>query len=172
MTVRALSRIDSGVYIGLSSDTKPTDVAPMARFLETDTQDWFIFDGTSWAADLGQPVRASNTPGGDISNNVQVVEQGQFDYETVTASQTDQVLGVTGAAGDYLNHLVIVPATTGAGTVSIKDGSGSSINVFVAGTLTDLHPIIVPLHISSTNGAWKVTTGANVSVIAVGRFSA
>jgi len=93
------------------------------------------------------------------------------DYETIAASQNDQVMGASGAAGDYLHHLIIVPATTGAGTVSIKDGAGSAINVFVTGTLSDLHPIIIPLCMTSADGAWKVTTGANVSVIAVGNFT-
>ena len=93
-------------------------------------------------------------------------------YETVAASQTDQVLGATGAAGDWLASLLIVPATTGAGAVSIKDGSGSSITVFTSGgTLADLKPISVPLNIQSTAGAWSVTTGANVSVVAIGRFT-
>lgn len=94
------------------------------------------------------------------------------DYETVAASQTDQALGATGAKGDFLSGLLIVPATTGAGTVSIKDGAGSAINVFVTGTLADLTPIWIPLGIKSASGAWKVTTGANVSVIAVGKFAA
>lgn len=95
----------------------------------------------------------------------------QGDYETVAASQTDQALGATGAAGDFLEGLLIVPATTGAGNVSIKDGSGSAISVFATGTLADLTPIWLPLHIRSASGAWKVTTGANVSVLAVGSFT-
>lgn len=92
------------------------------------------------------------------------------DYETVAASQTDQILGPVGGAGDILERLIIVPATTAAGNVSIKDGSGSGISVFATGTLSDLHPIVIPLSAISTSGAWKVTTGAHVSVIAVGRF--
>lgn len=92
------------------------------------------------------------------------------DYETVAASQSDQVLGPTGSSGDILERLIIVPATTGAGSVSIKDGTGSAITVFVSGTLSDLHPIVIPIGARSTSGAWKVTTGSNVSVIAVGRF--
>jgi hypothetical protein len=111
-------------------------------------------------------------PSVDVANGCTVVELGQFDYETVAASQSNQALGVTGGLGDYLNHLLIVPATTGAGTVAIKDGANAAINVFVTGTLSNLTPIIVPLHIVSTNGAWQITTGANVSVIAVGRFTA
>lgn len=91
-------------------------------------------------------------------------------YETVAASQTDQVLGPTGAAGDYLDKIVIVPVTTGAGTVSIKDGS-TSITIFVSGTLADLSTIVIPLGMYSTASGWKVTTGTNVSVIGIGQFT-
>lgn len=93
-------------------------------------------------------------------------------YETVAASQTDQALGLTGGTGDYLHALVVVPATTGAGTVSIKDGSGSAITVFTGGgTLADLSTSVIELRIRSRSGAWTVTTGANVSVIAIGNFT-
>lgn len=92
------------------------------------------------------------------------------DYETVAAGQTDQVLGPVGGAGDLLERLIIVPATTGAGTVQIQDGAGTEITVFATGTLTDLSPIIIPIGARSSAGAWKVTTGSNVSVIAVGAF--
>lgn len=92
-------------------------------------------------------------------------------YELVAKSQSDQVLGPTGAAGDLLHGLLIVPETTAAGTVAIKDGGGSAINVFVTGTLADLKPHWLPLGIRSVDGAWKVTTGDNVHVIAVGSFT-
>lgn len=96
------------------------------------------------------------------------------EYETVAASQTDQVLGATGASGDYLAGVLIVPATSAAGAVSIKDGSGSSITIFAGGgttALPTLAPIFVPLGIYSTSGAWKLTTGANVTAIGVGKFT-
>jgi hypothetical protein len=96
------------------------------------------------------------------------------DYETVAASQTDQVLGGTGAAGDYLSAVLIIPATTSPGAVSIKDGSGSAITIFTGGasSVSNLVPVFVPLGIASTGGAWKVTTGSTVSVLAIGSFSA
>ena len=95
-----------------------------------------------------------------------------MDYETVAAGATDQALGVTGALNDHLARLIIVPATTGAGSVSIKDGGGSAITVFTGGgTLSDLTPIVIEINALSTNGAWKVTTGSNVSAIAIGTFS-
>jgi hypothetical protein len=96
-------------------------------------------------------------------------------YETVAASQTDQILGPSAGehAGDFLDTLIIVPATTGAGAVQIQDGGGTEITVFPGGvgSLTELKPIVVRLAIYSRAGSWKVTTGANVSVIAIGNFT-
>lgn len=96
------------------------------------------------------------------------------EYETVAAGQTDQSLGATGAAGDYLAGVLIVPAAAAAGAVSIKDGAGSSITIFAGGgtvALPTLAPIFVPLGIYSQSGAWKITTGANVSTIGIGNFT-
>lgn len=97
----------------------------------------------------------------------------RLEYETVAASQTDQVLGPTGASGDVLESLLIVPASTSPGAVSIKDGGGSAITVFAGGTdsVSNLVPFPVSLGIKSTSGAWKVTTGTNVSVVASGQFT-
>lgn len=107
-----------------------------------------------------------------LDTNGNAVPAGGTAYETVAASQTDQVMGATGATGDYLAGLLIVPATTGAGTVSLKDGGGSAITIFTGGgTLSDLKPFFVPIGAISAAGAWKVTTGANVSAIAFGAFT-
>jgi hypothetical protein len=94
------------------------------------------------------------------------------EYLTVAASQTDSVLG-GGAKGDYLAALLIIPATSAAGAVSIKDGS-NSISVFAGGgttALTDLKPFRVEIGLKSLSGPWKVTTGTNVSVVAIGNFT-
>lgn len=90
-------------------------------------------------------------------------------YETVAASATNQVLGGAGAAGDYLSHIVIQPATTAAGTVTIRD-AGTVIFTFTTGTLSDLKPIIVPFGIFSV-GVLDASTGTNVSILAVGNFT-
>ena len=94
-------------------------------------------------------------------------------YETVAASQTDQVLGSTGAAGDYLMGLLVVPGSMAPGAVSIKDGAGNAVTVFTGGqdSVSNLVPFFVPLGIRSTQGAWAVTTGADVSVVASGIFT-
>lgn len=98
---------------------------------------------------------------------------GRSQIETVAASATDQALGVTGAAGDTLGVLWIVPATTSPGAVSIKDGSGSAITIFAGGasSVGSLQAFPFSLDLPSQSGAWKVTTGANVSVVAVGDFT-
>lgn len=92
-------------------------------------------------------------------------------YETVAASQTDQVMGPTGAAGDILERLVIVVATAATAAVSIKDGGGSAITVFPNSPGGGIGTYYVPLGARSSAGAWKVTTGAGSSVIAVGKFT-
>lgn len=93
------------------------------------------------------------------------------DYELVAAGQTTQALGPTGRVGDVIERLIIIPATTAAGTIQLKDGASTAFNVFVTGTLADLKPIVIELGMRSVSGAWQVTTGANVSAIAVGRFT-
>src|SRR5436309_1238632 len=94
-------------------------------------------------------------------------------FATVAASQTDQVLGLTGgAAGDYLAAIHVVPTTTAPGAISIKDNGGSAITLWAGGTVgADLKPFLIELQIRSVTGPWKITTGANVSAIAVGAFS-
>lgn len=89
-------------------------------------------------------------------------------YETVAASQTDQVLGATGRTGNVLEKLIITVATSATGTVSIKDGSGSAIPITAANTPIGVYS--VDIGAASVAGAWKVTTGAGATVLAVGLF--
>ncbi len=95
------------------------------------------------------------------------------EYETVAASQTDQPMGATGATGDFLASVLIIPATTSPGAVSIKDGAGSAITIFTGGatSVADLKPFSVPIGAKSLAGAWKITTGAAVSAIGFGDFT-
>lgn len=92
-------------------------------------------------------------------------------YETVAASQTDQILGGVGAAGDFLSHLTVVVATAATAQVQIKDGGGSAITVFPNSPGGGIGTYIVVIGDASMAGPWKVTTGAGVSVIAVGTFT-
>lgn len=94
------------------------------------------------------------------------------EYETVAASQPAQVLGGSGATGDYLNGVLVIPATLDAGAVTVLDNA-ISIPIFAGGTgsVTSLIPFFIPIGAKSVSGAWKLTTGANVSCIGIGNFS-
>lgn len=113
-------------------------------------------------------VAASSTTGGASKT----APEGTPPY-TVAASQTDNKFGTTGAVGDFLSHLVIIPATTSPDAVTVKDGSTSYV-VFTGGasSVSNLVPFTIPLGWVSASGAWSVTTGANVSVRLAGRFTA
>jgi len=95
----------------------------------------------------------------------------QTKYEIVAAGQTAQALGDTGKAGDVLERLIIVPDSLIIGSVSLLDGTQSTTTVWTTGTLTDLKPIQIEFMAKSTNGAWKITTGSNLHVFAIGQFS-
>lgn len=107
-----------------------------------------------------------------MANGNQRFEVNNGEYETVAASQTAQVLGATGAVGDVIDGILVVPATTSPGQVLLLDGA-TSITVFVGGasSVSNLVPFMIPLGLVSKNGAWKLTTGADVSCIGIGKFT-
>lgn len=118
------------------------------------------------ALDLGQGTGGSRT--------IRVaVDSAQLDgtkYEKVAESQTAQVLGATGATGDYISHVIITPQDTTVGEVTLLDNA-ISIPLMAAGTLSNTAPIQLQLGMLSVSGAWKITTGVDVDVLAVGNFT-
>ena len=99
----------------------------------------------------------------------------RYSYEHVAASQTAQVLGTTGAKGDYLHRIVCTVSTSASGNVVIVDGSGTGIlthTVLPALAGTGVNVYNIELNAVSQDGAWKITTGAGVEVMAIGIFSA
>lgn len=100
------------------------------------------------------------------------VRQSLDEYETVAASQTAQTLGATGASGDIIAGILVIPATVSPGNVLLLDNA-TSITVFAGGTnsVLTLHPFYIPLGLRSVSGAWKITTGADVSCIGIGEFT-
>ena len=92
--------------------------------------------------------------------------------QVIAAGSTDTVLAQSGlgAIGDYISHLVVVVATAATAQVQIKDGSGSAVTVFPNSPGGGIGTYTIPSLGASLVGAWKITAGAGVSVIARGRF--
>ncbi len=93
-----------------------------------------------------------------------------YQYETVAASQTAQVLGGSGAAGDYLHRLIVTVNTAATSTVTLTDGV-TAIPVVPANVGSGVGVLDIELNMASLTSGWKVTTGAGVTVVAVGQFS-
>ena len=119
------------------------------------------------APDRGAGVTTSQTLRVSIASE----QVDGSEYKTVAASSTDQVIGpTTGATGDFLSAVLVIPATTAPGVVTIKDNTTAVIS-WPGGTLPSVVPFLIPVGANSVNGAWKITTGANVSVFASGNFT-
>ena len=89
-------------------------------------------------------------------------------YEHVANSVTGQVLGTTGAKGDYLHRIIVTVNTAATGTVSIIDGAFSHA-IVRANTPIGVYPI--EINTKSVTSGWSVTTGAGAEVLAVGNFT-
>lgn len=100
-----------------------------------------------------------------------IIAPNRYQYETVAASQTGQVLGGTGAKGDYLHRLIISVITVATASVTIIDGATSIVVLTGAATVVP-GVYSVECNMASASGAWSVTTGAGATVIGVGIFSA
>ena len=103
-----------------------------------------------------------------------VLNPYRYMYEHVAASASAQVLGGTGAIGDYIHRLVCTVTTALTSTVQIVDGTGAGIlthTVLPAAVGGGIGVYNIELNAVSANGAWKITTGAGVEVMAVGIFT-
>ncbi len=125
---------------------------------------------------LGQAVMASSAPVVIASNqsNLPVIN-GANKYVAFAANTSITAIsgGGGGATGDYLSHVVVVPAAVGCGVVTITDNATAIISFPGGGTtpLSNLVPFVISVGALSSSGAWKMTTGASVSVVAVGKFT-
>lgn len=106
----------------------------------------------------------------DQANAIYRVES-QWEYEIVAASQTDQVFGTTGAAGDLVSSVKCVTSAASVGAVTIKDGTGSAITLFNAQLAANDNLNKDNMNWVSTDGGWKLTTGTNTTCIISGRAS-
>lgn len=143
------------------------------------TTPWlFKIDQTTPGTTNGvQLPTTTNGGAATVKGGVGVVN-GASTYQAVAASQTATALtgGSGGAAGDYLSHCTIYPTSVSPGVVTVFDSTNTAANsaiLFPGGTssVSSLVPFPIPVGALSVNGAWKVTTGANVSVVCEGKFT-
>lgn len=126
----------------------------------------------------GQAVMSASAPVVLASNQTSIpVAATTVDpysqYETVAASATTQAMGATGATGDYLAGVLVFPGTAVCGVVTIFDNA-TQIGQFAGGgttALPSLVPFMIPVGLFSVSGAWKITTGANVTAVGIGKFT-
>lgn len=120
--------------------------------------------------------QATNAGAALVKGGVGTVNGGST-FQAVAASATATVLQTsTGAIGDYLSHCTIYPTSTSPGVVTVFDNTNTAANSAIlfpggAASLSNLVPFAVPVGAVSVAGAWKVTTGASVSVVCEGKFS-
>ena len=86
------------------------------------------------------------------------------------ATNTPLAQSGLGAIGDYISHLVCVVATAATAQVQVKDGSGTAFTVLPNSPGGGIGTYTIPSLGPSLLGAWQISTGAGVTVIARGRF--
>lgn len=127
------------------------------------------------ATAIGTAVLTRGAGASDANTLRVVLASEQVDgseYETV-ATSTTATLGTTGATGDFLAGVLIIPGTTSPGKVQIKDGSNTAVDIFTGGasSVSNLVPFYVPIGANSTAGAWQVITLTNATAVGFGNFT-
>jgi len=138
------------------------DTGDIYKFIGPLVTDW-IQIGTAGAINVN-PLLIS---GEDQTNDVIKVEE-RFAYHHVEPSQTAEILGTTGAAGDFLH--TITWRNTGNGQITIIDGSTNVLAVAGIGTPASVQTGTYIIDAVCTT-AWKITTGSGCEVLATGRFT-
>lgn len=94
-----------------------------------------------------------------------IVVQEAPSWVHIPASSTDTA---GGNANDLLDCLLVIPATTSPGAVSIEDGAGTNYTLFAGGatSVSTLIPFPIDMRNIQATTAWGITTGTNVAVIA------
>lgn len=67
-----------------------------------------------------------------------------------------------------LGSVLVVPASTQVGPITIRDDGGPPITIFAGGTL----PSLVPFRIDvGARGSWVIDVGSGLSILATGDFA-
>jgi hypothetical protein len=106
MTISQSKALNANAFVGLSTDTKPTNVSAGDTFLETDTGNQFIWNGAWVQAAAGSSFNRDN------ASLLTLTAQG-----TGTVNSTDQV---NGSGRGILLVINITAITAGSLTVTLQ----------------------------------------------------
>ena len=129
--------------------------------------------GTGTVSTIDNLIAQLNVNGRALPAGSAPVVLNSQTYKACPASATT-TMGATGATGDYLDGVLIVPGAAAAGIVQLQDGAGTAMTIFAGGgtvALPTLAPFYVPVGAVSAAGAWKVITNASVTAIGIGNFT-
>jgi hypothetical protein len=112
-----------GTYIGLSTDTKPTDsVYPGETFYETDTGRTHVFDGTAWSASEAVPNKSSVAA-------VILVSAVDGLSAAIDLGEIDCLVGFVSPAAWTAAALTFLASHDGVTYASLYDSDGSEVAI-------------------------------------------
>lgn len=124
-----------------------------------------VANDTANAAGKQIPVTIDTSQlGALVAGGVPVVSGGN-DWLWIDVSQTNTTLPST-VTGSYLEEVLCIVATPATSQVQIKDGSGTARTILPNAVAGGVGSYPVPLGLASKLGAWQISTGAGVTVIA------
>ena len=150
-------------WSGLSGDSKPTTGRPGSTFFETDTLDYFIWDGAAWhlsTPDIGGgsiTVTSSALPAGASTAAAQATSNAHLaGYSTLNITDTADHLLHTGAA---ILRLVSLNTLALTSTLKVYDGTtaGGTLLATLDGTTAARG---IPFDISCATGLFAKATGS------------
>lgn len=99
-----------------------------------------------------------------------IVQPNGFAYQLIPPSSVSVPLGSGNGKSDYLHRLIINTTATATATITLSDGV-TSIVLLSGVTGQGIGLAAVEIGMISRNAGWRLTTGAGVTVVAVGVFS-
>jgi len=97
------------------------------------------------------------------------VHPNGYSYVSIGRNANNVVLGTVGGPGNYLHRILIVANATTTAGVTLQDGPlGPPLPLLGLGVPAGSYDL--ELGIASVNGPWILTTGPNVTAIAIGLF--
>lgn len=182
MTVHSFDEKGRNYWLGLSGDTKPVPVAatptssaegpyPGDLFVETDTENWFIYDGSAWdpiTPDVGSSitVTASALPANAAKETGGNLAAAKADLDSLVASlAASSALNITDTADHVVKNgagtLVSVILNTAAAisTLKVYDGitAGGTLLATIDGTGATPQP--EEYNIAVSTGVFAKATG-------------